>query len=187
MSIDDATPDEWNNLKVTEGWSSYKGYKTPAKYDLNGPDQHPLFPTKDEPIVAEAAMTKSYKFKTVDDAVDSPAHYNLSGDIECIDSIQAMLTPDEFIGYLRGNSHKYRWRFRYKNKPIEANDPKILEIVIRTAFNQRRKTLRNSLKTLLRESKTTSSVDLSLRPETLSLGDYIEISNSLTGDKHGKL
>ena len=75
----------------------------------------------------------------------------------------------------------------YKNKPIEANDPKILEIVIRTAFNQRRKTLRNSLKTLLRESKTTSSVDLSLRPETLSLGDYIEISNSLTGDKHGKL
>ena len=119
MSIDDATPDEWDNLKATKGWSSYKGYKTPTKYDLNGPDQHPRFPTKDEPVVAEAAMTKSYKFKTVDDAVDSPAHYNLSGDIECIDSIQAMLTPDEFIGYLRGNSHKYRWRFRYKNKPIE--------------------------------------------------------------------
>ena len=70
----------------------------------------------------------------------------------------------------------------FKNKPIEANDPKVLEIVIRTAFNQRRKTLRNSLKTLLRESKDASSVDLSLRPEALSLKDYVEISNSLTGN-----
>lgn len=26
-----------------------------------------------------------------------------------------MLTSEEFIGYLRGNSLKYRWRFRYKN------------------------------------------------------------------------
>ena len=26
-----------------------------------------------------------------------------------------MLTDEEFIGYLRGNSLKYRWRFRYKN------------------------------------------------------------------------
>lgn len=70
----------------------------------------------------------------------------------------------------------------YKKKPIEAKDPKILETVIRTAFNQRRKTLRNSLKALLRESKNPSSVDLSLRPETLSLEDYVEISNALTGD-----
>ena len=36
----------------------------------------------------------------------------------------------------------------YEFKPIEAKDPKILETVIRTAFNQRRKTLRNSLKAL---------------------------------------
>jgi len=26
-----------------------------------------------------------------------------------------MLTHEEFVGYLRGNSLKYRWRFRYKN------------------------------------------------------------------------
>ena len=29
-----------------------------------------------------------------------------------------MLTAEEFLGYLRGNSLKYRWRFRYKNNPI---------------------------------------------------------------------
>jgi len=46
--------------------------------------------------------------------VDRPAHYN-NGKLECIDGIEAMLTKEEFIGYLRGNSLKYRWRYPYKN------------------------------------------------------------------------
>lgn len=49
-----------------------------------------------------------------EDLINNPKHYN-QGDIECIDAIRAMLSSEEFIGYLRGNSLKYRWRFRYKN------------------------------------------------------------------------
>ena len=49
-----------------------------------------------------------------EDAVNHPPHYN-NGKIECIEAIEAMLTHEEFVGYLRGNSLKYRWRFRYKN------------------------------------------------------------------------
>ena len=48
------------------------------------------------------------------DMVNHPPHYNKGG-IECIDAIEAMLTHEEFVGYLRGNSLKYRWRFRYKS------------------------------------------------------------------------
>ena len=48
-----------------------------------------------------------------EDLVNNPPHYN-KGAIECIDAIEAMLTQEEYIGYLRGNSLKYRWRFRYK-------------------------------------------------------------------------
>ena len=48
------------------------------------------------------------------DPVNHPVHYN-KGVIECIDSIEAMLSEEEYIGYLRGSSQKYRWRFRYKN------------------------------------------------------------------------
>ena len=54
------------------------------------------------------------KYKTIGDLVNKPEHYN-QGSIECIDAIEAMLSKEEFIGYLRGNSQKYRWRFRYKN------------------------------------------------------------------------
>lgn len=47
-------------------------------------------------------------------SVESPVHYN-QGKIECICAIEAMLSNEEFIGYCRGNSLKYRWRYRYKN------------------------------------------------------------------------
>jgi len=48
------------------------------------------------------------------DNVNKPKHYN-NGDVECIDGIRAMLSHEEFVGYLRGNSLKYRWRYPYKN------------------------------------------------------------------------
>jgi len=60
------------------------------------------------------AVGKKLRAEKQHDTVNSPTHYN-QGDIECIDAIRAMLTPEEFLGYCRGNSLKYRWRFRYKN------------------------------------------------------------------------
>ena len=67
------------------------------------------------------------------DPVNNPVHYN-KGDIECIDGIEAMLTKEEFIGYLRGNSLKYRWRYPYKNgiedlKKAEWYEKRLMEIL----------------------------------------------------------
>tara|TARA_Y100000004_G_scaffold8959_1_gene9865 strand:- start:14 stop:241 length:228 start_codon:yes stop_codon:yes gene_type:complete len=69
----------------------------------------------------------------VEDVVNKPKHYN-QGDIECIDAIEAMLTHEEFVGYLRGNSLKYRWRFRYKNgiedlRKAEWYERKLLKVL----------------------------------------------------------
>jgi hypothetical protein len=47
------------------------------------------------------------------DAVNNPAHYT-GGDIECIDAIKAAMTMNEYLGFLRGNTIKYIWRFREK-------------------------------------------------------------------------
>ena len=54
------------------------------------------------------------------DMVNNPPHYNSAG-IECIDAIQAALTPEEFRGYCKGNNLKYTWRERYKNKIEDLN------------------------------------------------------------------
>ena len=48
------------------------------------------------------------------DNVNNPSHYG-QGKIECIEYIRDVLTPEEYIGYLRGNVAKYLHRWRYKN------------------------------------------------------------------------
>lgn len=47
------------------------------------------------------------------DNVNKPAHY-LQGGIECIDAVQAALTPEEFRGFCKGNALKYVWREKHK-------------------------------------------------------------------------
>ena len=47
------------------------------------------------------------------DPVEKPMHY-AAGSVECIDAIEAQLTPEEFRGYLKGNVAKYIWRERKK-------------------------------------------------------------------------
>ncbi len=56
--------------------------------------------------------------KAVESHVDSPSHYT-GGEIECIDALEAMLTPEEFIGYLRGACFKYQWRCRCKGETVQ--------------------------------------------------------------------
>ena len=70
----------------------------------------------------------------------------------------------------------------HKTLPHVANNIKTLEVLVNVAFQQRRKTIRNSLKQLLTlEQLEALPIDLSLRPEQISLREYVEISN-LLGD-----
>jgi hypothetical protein len=50
----------------------------------------------------------------------SPPHYKGQGDvdIECIDAIEAALTPEEFRGYLKGTAFKYIWRLGKKGPSL---------------------------------------------------------------------
>jgi len=51
------------------------------------------------------------------DAVN-PDHYKVGG-IETIDYIQAKLTPEEFVGYCRGNVLKYISRAGQKDDTVQ--------------------------------------------------------------------
>ena len=57
--------------------------------------------TKEEPSVIQ------------EDVVNHPSHYT-DGGIECIEAIEAQLTPEEYRGYIKGNIAKYLWRERLK-------------------------------------------------------------------------
>ena len=70
----------------------------------------------------------------------------------------------------------------HKASSIKAKDPECLKTVIQTAFNQRRKTVRNSLSTLVSESLLEGiPVNKKLRPENLTLEDYVRISDAISG------
>ncbi len=68
--------------------------------------------------------------------------------------------------------------------PHPAKDLSILQSVVRTAFNARRKTLRKALGGLVSVAQLQSlGIDDGLRPENLALADYVAIADLLADDK----
>ena len=51
----------------------------------------------------------------------NPEHYKIGG-IETIDYIKAKLTPEEYLGYLKGTQIKYRARIGYKEGDDAISD-----------------------------------------------------------------
>ena len=45
----------------------------------------------------------------------NPNHYK-DGEIECIDAMEASMTPEAFSGYCKGNVIKYVWRYEKKDR-----------------------------------------------------------------------
>ena len=58
--------------------------------------------------------TKEVSKEIARDNVNSPSHYNADSGLECIEAIEAQLTPEEYRGFLKGNCVKYLWREKHK-------------------------------------------------------------------------
>ena len=61
-----------------------------------------------------------------------------------------------------------------RTEPLVKN-PKLLEEIVKIAFSQRRKTLKNCLKSIINQSQTV--IDLSQRAEMLSIENFITLMN----------
>ena len=91
MSINDATPEDWDNLR------------------------------KEHPALIDESLMQVYHDMSEDeeeDYVHAPHHYN-TGNIECIEAIEESMSSVAFKGYLKGNCIKYLWRYDYKGKQVE--------------------------------------------------------------------
>lgn len=73
----------------------------------------------------------------------------------------------------------------HRQKQFTANDPVLFQRMVRDAFSQRRKTLKNALKGLISDIRPEDlPVDLSCRPENLSMRDFVELSNAVDGARN---
>lgn len=70
-------------------------------------------------------------------------------------------------------------RFERYRSVIPDVDEKKLVLVVKTAFNQRRKTLRNSLKPMLTPETDMTHRFWNLRPEQLAPDEFVELTNLL--------
>jgi 16S rRNA (adenine1518-N6/adenine1519-N6)-dimethyltransferase len=69
----------------------------------------------------------------------------------------------------------------YPELPHPANDFKHFESLVKSGFAQRRKTLRNNLKGIIDDQQLQSlNIDPSIRPERLTVADFVAMSNLLT-------
>ncbi len=70
----------------------------------------------------------------------------------------------------------------YSELPHPAKSVERLQTVVRTAFNQRRKTLRNALQTLVSAEQIEAlGINAGARPETLPLSAFVMLADSLNG------
>lgn len=64
---------------------------------------------------------------------------------------------------------------RNERKTLDCNE-KLFKTVVKTAFNQRRKQLRNSLQSLISKDKSIATI-FDKRPEQLSVEEFVELTN----------
>lgn len=68
----------------------------------------------------------------------------------------------------------------YTHLPWQATNHKHFSMLVKQAFSQRRKTLRRSLKNLAEDKDfVLSGIDANLRPERLTITDFVNLSNSI--------
>ena len=99
--------------------------------------------------------------------------------------IVAIVPPNCFMPRPKVGSAVIRLT-RHKEPPVQVEDEKLMFRIIRSSFNQRRKTLANGLKNsgeltlskeVIEESITELGVPVTIRGEALSLAQFAELSN----------
>lgn len=97
--------------------------------------------------------------------------------LQCYYNVEYLFTVDEtvFDPPPKVKSAVIRLRRNDRDK-LECDEKKFVQVV-KTAFGQRRKTLRNALKSLNLVDENTASQYLSLRAEQLSVEDFINLTS----------
>ncbi len=130
MSINDATPQDWDRVRAT-GEPTFEEYmkRLDSKFVYDSTENYGTEVTADaedfkgcwgEPLRFELENDERLEYPSVGkpDPVNAPIHYN-TGSIECIEAIEESMSAEAFKGYLKGNCMKYLWRYDYKGKPAE--------------------------------------------------------------------
>ncbi len=75
----------------------------------------------------------------------------------------------------------------YDTPPIKVDDPATFSSIVAQSFSQRRKTLRNNLKTILSDEEISQlDINPSARSETLTIGEFANLANFVFQNKRSE-
>ena len=66
---------------------------------------------------------------------------------------------------------------KFRNKPTKQKREELFKNIVKTAFNQRRKQMRNSLKSVVENASILQNAIFEKRPEQLNVEDFIYLTN----------
>lgn len=86
-------------------------------------EPNPVAPVVPEVTTPDVSVADVKPTDSMNDAVHHPSHYTLPGlTVESVDVIRAVLTPEEFKGWCKGNALKYSLRAGRKDPTKEVQD-----------------------------------------------------------------
>ena len=98
----------------------------------------------------------------------------------CEPEILFDIPPESFFPKPKITSSMIRLNFSSGNDNLsKVKDYKLFRTIVKTTFLNRRKMLRNTLKPFIRDVSSIKSVEVTKRPENLSVADFIDLSNEV--------
>lgn len=92
------------------------------------------------------------------------------------------LEPGSFLPPPQVTSSAVRISF-FKQSPYVIHNSQLFKKIVKTAFGQRRKTIRNTLKKLLKNGRVkpweSADIDPGFRPEQITIAQYVALANHL--------
>jgi 16S rRNA (adenine1518-N6/adenine1519-N6)-dimethyltransferase len=98
----------------------------------------------------------------------------------CEPEILFDIPPEAFFPKPKIVSSMIRLNFNIGNENLsKVSDYELFRSIVKTTFLNRRKMLRNTLKPFVADISSIRSVEVTKRPENLSVADFIELSNEI--------
>jgi len=135
------------------------------------------------PLIGEAVIMMQYEVAERLVAEPRTKSYGiLSVVVQLAGSVEILFPVSRNVFYPKPDVRSAMVKIRLPEEPPAVRDPQFLRMLVRTAFNQRRKTLRNSLSRILTDDMPALPADLSgRRAEELTPDDFVALADYLLG------
>ena len=144
----------------------------------------PQIPTADRPLFGTLALARPFAAPRPHDAEHRVGQRQRLREAEVAEAVRSVRLAvgdrEQVVRPIDGRQQVGVIRMTRNETKELGCDEKLFKQVVKTTFNQRRKTLRNSIKPILgKDCPLTEDILFNKRPEQLSVAEFIDLTNKV--------